>query len=204
MSFFHIKKKNKFIPCVLYKSGLYLFNKQKYYCHRRHFCRGGLNTTYPTANGCLDHGEELVNNTDPRHEICITVSLSAHEWHSKSTISFYPTQVKNMNSQAKRNLKRFHLIWKKKYRIFLRIHLYKEFLHDFSQNLKQLQRSTTSSTTHYFTCITSSIPSGKKPSGLITTLLYFFLIRTHLVPQLCQQNSTRSETTLSNYDWIDS
>lgn len=52
--------------------------------------------------------------------------------------------------------------------------------------------------------ITSSIPSGKKPSGLITTLLYFFLIRTHLVPQLCQQNSTRSETTLSNYDWIDS
>lgn len=197
---------------MLYKSGLYLFNKQKYYCHRRHFCRGGLSLTYPTANGCLDHGEELVNNTKilrKSHEICITASLSANEWHSKSTISFYPTQVKNMNSQAKRNLKRFHLIWKKK-----NIESFFEFIYiknscitsakiwnSYSAVLparRQLTISLDGSS------ITSSIPSGKKPSGLITTLLYSFLIRTHLVPQLCQQNSTWSETTLSNYDRIDS
>ncbi|KAL9342238.1 hypothetical protein Peur_065563 [Populus x canadensis] len=146
---------------------------------KRHFCRGGLSLTYPTANGCLDHGEELVNNTKilrKSHEICITASLSANEWHSKSTISFYPTQVKNMNSQAKRNLKSYSAVLP----------------------ARQLTISLDGSS------ITSSIPSGKKPSGLITTLLYSFLIRTHLVPQLCQQNSTWSETTLSNYDRIDS
>lgn len=76
----------------------------------------GAGQTWPIQQqmDVLTMGRSWWITTDPQKEPWNLHYCYEHEWHSKSTISFYPTQVKNMNSQAKRNLKRIHLIWKTK------------------------------------------------------------------------------------------